>query len=178
MGFNCRGGSIGRVQGVRTPPSPRDDLRFSNTTGILQKKLCDLLEETSAPPPKKNPGSAPELCFYVRMNVKFTSVNTKEKMHESREWTFTFTNELPCIASIYFTYTLKIYMRTQAKILLPRSCKNKTTCPKETTVNLSIFAAFHTTYLKSGRPFTFNDYDPEERNSKVALWGLLYHTPR
>ena len=27
----------GRVQGVRTPP-PQDDLRFSNTTGILQKK--------------------------------------------------------------------------------------------------------------------------------------------
>ena len=39
-----RGGSRGRVQGVRTPP-PRDDLRFSNT-GILQKKnkkLCGLL---------------------------------------------------------------------------------------------------------------------------------------
>ena len=32
----CRGGSRGRVQGVRTPPG--DDLRFSNTTGILQKK--------------------------------------------------------------------------------------------------------------------------------------------
>ena len=31
-----RGGSRGRVQGVRTPP--RDDLRFLNTTGILQKK--------------------------------------------------------------------------------------------------------------------------------------------
>ena len=33
----------GRVQGVRTPP--RDDLRFSNTTGILpkKKKLCGLL---------------------------------------------------------------------------------------------------------------------------------------
>ena len=30
-----RGGSRGRVQGVRTPPP---DLRFSNTTGILQKK--------------------------------------------------------------------------------------------------------------------------------------------
>ena len=29
-----RGGSSGRVQGVRTPPP----LRFSNTTGILQKK--------------------------------------------------------------------------------------------------------------------------------------------
>ena len=38
-----RGGSRGRVQGVRTPP-PRDDLQFSNTTGILQKKrLCALL---------------------------------------------------------------------------------------------------------------------------------------
>ena len=31
-----RGGSRGRVQRVRTPP--RNDLRFSNTTGILQKK--------------------------------------------------------------------------------------------------------------------------------------------
>ena len=47
-----RGGSRGRVQGVRTggggpggppPPPPRDDLQFSNTTGILQKKLCGLL---------------------------------------------------------------------------------------------------------------------------------------
>ena len=33
-----RGGSRGRVQGVRTPPPPRDDLRFSNTISILQKK--------------------------------------------------------------------------------------------------------------------------------------------
>ena len=32
-----KGGSRGRVQGVRTP-LPRDDLRFSNTTGILPKK--------------------------------------------------------------------------------------------------------------------------------------------
>ena len=40
-----RGGSRGRVQGVHTPPPPRYDLRFSNTTGILQKKkkLCGLL---------------------------------------------------------------------------------------------------------------------------------------
>ena len=38
------GGSRGRVQGVRTPPW--DDLRFSNTTSILEqkKKLCGLLE--------------------------------------------------------------------------------------------------------------------------------------
>jgi len=35
--FCNRGGSRGRVQGVRTPP-PLNDLWFSNTTGILQKK--------------------------------------------------------------------------------------------------------------------------------------------
>ena len=63
-----RGGSRGRVQGVRPPPPPRDDLRFSNTTGILQKKKnkqtmwfigVEVEQETSAPPPKQNPGSAP-----------------------------------------------------------------------------------------------------------------------
>ena len=65
-----RGGSRGRVQGVRTPtppppPPPRDDLRFSNTTGILQEKKTmwfigvEVEQETSAPPPKKNPASAP-----------------------------------------------------------------------------------------------------------------------
>ena len=49
---------------MRTPP-PQDDLRFSNTTGILQNKKTTWLigveveQETSAPPPKKNPGSAP-----------------------------------------------------------------------------------------------------------------------
>ena len=48
------------MQGVRTPPPPRDDLRFSNTTGILQKKEktmwfigVEVEQETSAPPPKK-----------------------------------------------------------------------------------------------------------------------------
>ena len=54
-----RGGSRGRVQGVRTPPSPWDDLRFSNTTGILQKKKTmwfigvEVEQETSAPLLKK-----------------------------------------------------------------------------------------------------------------------------
>ena len=49
---------------MRTPP-PRDDLRFSNTTGILQKKKTmwfigvEVEQETSAPPPKKIPRSAP-----------------------------------------------------------------------------------------------------------------------
>ena len=48
---------------MRTP-LPRDDLRFSNTTGILHKKTMwfisvEVEQETSAPPPKRNPGSAP-----------------------------------------------------------------------------------------------------------------------
>ena len=48
------------------PPRPWDDLRFSNTTGILQKKKktkgfigVEVEQETTAPPPKKIPGSAP-----------------------------------------------------------------------------------------------------------------------
>ena len=50
-----------------TPP-PQDDLRFSNTTGILQKKTMwfigvEVEQETSAPPPKKNPGSAPGMLL-------------------------------------------------------------------------------------------------------------------
>ena len=66
--IRSRGGSRGRVHGVRTPPPPpRDDLRFSNTTSIQQKKpMCfigvEVEQETSAPPPKKSPGSAPEDC--------------------------------------------------------------------------------------------------------------------
>ena len=72
----CRGGFRGRVQGVRTPPPPWNDLRVSNTTGILQKgemqkTMCfigvEVEQETSAPPPNKNPGSAPDMsckCIY------------------------------------------------------------------------------------------------------------------
>ena len=69
--LKCRGGSRGRVQGVRTPP-PWDDLQFSNTTGIMQKKTMwfigvEVEQETRAPPPKKNPGSAPgNVCIYIK----------------------------------------------------------------------------------------------------------------
>ena len=64
-----RDGSRGRVQGVHTPLPPTwDDLRFSNTTGILLKQKqkqtmwfigVEVEQEASAPPPKKNPGSTP-----------------------------------------------------------------------------------------------------------------------
>ena len=71
----CRGGSRGRVQGVRTPP-PWYDLRFSNTTGILQKTKktmwfigVEVEQETSAPPPKKNPGSAPAVQYSCSENT-------------------------------------------------------------------------------------------------------------
>ena len=55
-----RGGSRGRVQGVLTPPPPEMTCGFLIQLVFCKKKLCGLLEETSAPPPKKNPGSAPE----------------------------------------------------------------------------------------------------------------------
>ena len=53
------------------PPPPRDDLRFSNTTGILQKKKMwfigvEVEQERSAPPPKKKSWIRPCLvttCF-------------------------------------------------------------------------------------------------------------------
>ena len=53
----------GGCKGCAPPPPPRDDHRFSNTTGILQKKTMwfigvEVEQETSATPPKNNPGSA------------------------------------------------------------------------------------------------------------------------
>ena len=60
---------------MRTPPPPCDDLRFSNTTGFLQKKWfigVEVEQETSAPPPTKNPGSAP-------------GISAKEFKHDARK---------------------------------------------------------------------------------------------
>ena len=52
--------------GCRGCAPPRDDLQFSNTTGILPKKTMwfigvEVEQETSAHPLKKYPGSAPAL---------------------------------------------------------------------------------------------------------------------
>ena len=54
LGGGCKGGA---------PPPPRDAHRVSNTPGILQKKTMwfigvEVEQETSATPPKNNPGSA------------------------------------------------------------------------------------------------------------------------
>ena len=71
------------------PPSPRDDLRFSNTTGIPQKKKktmrfigVEVEQETSTPPPRKDPGSAPvpgfdyfHVCGYTPINALNILVN-------------------------------------------------------------------------------------------------------
>ena len=72
--YIIRGGSRGRVQGVRI--LSWDYQRFSNTISILLKKKkksmwfigVEVEQETIAPPPKKNPGSAPDnlnnLCLF------------------------------------------------------------------------------------------------------------------
>ena len=67
--------------GCRGCHPPWDDLRFSNTTGIPQKKKTmwfigvEVEQETSAPPPKKNPGSAPEYVTCVRASEQVGYVN-------------------------------------------------------------------------------------------------------
>ena len=73
-GADLGGGCRGCAPPPPPPPPPGDDLRFSNTTGILQKKKTmwfigvEVEQETIAPPPKKNPGSAPvvenQLAYY------------------------------------------------------------------------------------------------------------------
>ena len=71
--LKCRGGSRGRVQGVRTPPPPCPEITCSFLIQLVfckKKKLvywCWSQErETSAPPPKRNPGSAPEMFCPLR----------------------------------------------------------------------------------------------------------------
>ena len=60
-----RGGSRGRVQGVRTPPHPPEmTCGFLIQLVFCKKKTMwfigvEVEQETSAPPPKKNPVSAP-----------------------------------------------------------------------------------------------------------------------
>ena len=62
-----RGGSRGRVQGVRTPPPPETICSFLIQLVFCKKKKTmwfigvEVEQETSAPPPKKNPGSAPDV---------------------------------------------------------------------------------------------------------------------
>ena len=62
--LHIRGGSRGRVQGVRTP-SPEMTCGFLIQLVFCKKKKTiwfigvEVEQETSAPPPKKNPGSAP-----------------------------------------------------------------------------------------------------------------------
>ena len=54
IAMKIRGGSRGRVQGVRTPCKNSAKKKTMLFIGV------EVEQETSAPPPKKNPGSAPE----------------------------------------------------------------------------------------------------------------------
>ena len=61
-----RGGSRGRVQGVRNPPPLLEMTCGFLIQLVFRKKKAmwfigvEVGQETSAPPPTKNPGSAPE----------------------------------------------------------------------------------------------------------------------
>ena len=78
-----RGGSRGRVQGVCTPP-------LEMTCGFLiQLVFCkkktmwfigvEVEQETIAPPPKKNPGSAPVSIKFDAISWTMTAKNPAKK---------------------------------------------------------------------------------------------------
>ena len=91
-----RSGSRGRVQGVRNPfpPPPRDDLRFSYTTGILQLKKKNYLvywcwsrardECTPAPPHKKKSWIRPwnSTIFKLSLNLSLTHLRAEIARYE------------------------------------------------------------------------------------------------
>ena len=75
-----RGGSRGRVQGVRTPPDMT--CGFLIQLVFCKKKTMRFIgveveQETSAPPPTKNPGSAPapEIRQWLSENVRTVKKN-------------------------------------------------------------------------------------------------------
>ena len=74
--IQSRSGSRGRVQGVRTPP-PQMTRGFLIQLAFCKKKTMWFIgvkveQEKSAPPPKKNPGSAPaEHCLFVTGSLFF-----------------------------------------------------------------------------------------------------------
>ena len=93
------------MQEEHTPP-PLDDLRFSNTTCILQKKKkwfigVEVEQETSAPRPKKNPGSAADtnLTFDLFLIFLVTYHN-----HDDRIVSFQV-----CLQDIVYFLKLPIY---------------------------------------------------------------------
>ena len=70
-----RGGSRGSVHGVRTPPPPEMTCGFLIQLLFCQKKKTmwfigvEVEQETSAPPPKKNPGSALERFLLLAIKI-------------------------------------------------------------------------------------------------------------
>ena len=60
-----RGGTRGRVQGVRNPPEMACGFLIQLVFCKKKKTMwfigVEVEQETSAPPPKKNPGSAPDV---------------------------------------------------------------------------------------------------------------------
>ena len=67
------GGSRGRVQGVRTPPEMTCgfliQLVFCKEKKTMWFIGVEVEQEMSAPPPKKNPGSAPGMVSSTSLRV-------------------------------------------------------------------------------------------------------------
>ena len=84
-----RGGSRGRVQGVRTPPPPEMTCGFLTQLVFCKKKNMwfvgvEVEQATSAPPPKKildPPLLFNMTIFWVRENNAFVSRTQKSRSH-------------------------------------------------------------------------------------------------
>ena len=83
------GGSRGRVQGVRIPPPPGMTCGFLIQLVFCKKKKktmwfigVEVEQETNAPPPKKNPGSAPVSLVALRqmLEQRENRINSKVKI--------------------------------------------------------------------------------------------------
>ena len=73
LAFHFMGGSRGRVRGVRPPP-PEMTCGFLTQLVFCQKKTMwfigvEVEQETSAPSPEKNPGSAPAFARFWKDSV-------------------------------------------------------------------------------------------------------------
>ena len=117
-----------RVQGVRTPPPPEMTCGFLIQLVFCQKKNYVVYwcwsradPETSAPPPKKNPGSAPEryaffyfhlfhICRYQKIIVITVFLSTKSLYFEGymqQSWCSNVGLGLPMVYDINLVCKLK-----------------------------------------------------------------------
>ena len=146
-----RGGSRGRVQGVRTTPPEMTCGFLIQLVFCKEKKTMwfigvEVEQETSAPPPKKNPGSAPELVCL------------------SSSWRSTI------ISSSSDKTAQTLQLATSAPEQNTRSCERRcpsTSCQITNKIERSIATTFTKTESKLTLPLTTSQLNLRQRKVKT-----------